>query len=97
MCLGQARRRSENVPFVPIVFLCIDPLTNGGNCPALFVDPTSGDLLFQGDEETDAETRAQTARHSPMGERETMVRIPARMRKLILEALSAAENGDLVR
>ncbi|MCD0453442.1 hypothetical protein LO762_30300 [Actinocorallia sp. API 0066] len=82
---------------MPIVFLCIDPNTNGGNCPALFIDRESGDLLFQGDEETDAATRAATARHSPMGERETMVRIPARMRKLILEALSAAENGDLVR
>jgi hypothetical protein len=64
---------------------------------AFFIDLETGDLLFQGDEETDAAVRADTAQYSPMGERETIVRIPARMRKQILEALLAADAGALVR
>ena len=29
-------------------FLAIDPDTNGENCPALFLEEETGDLLFQG-------------------------------------------------
>jgi hypothetical protein len=33
---------------MPLVCIGIDPATNGLNCPAVFVDPDTGDLLLQG-------------------------------------------------
>ncbi|MFG1998302.1 hypothetical protein ACGFNU_04035 [Spirillospora sp. NPDC048911] len=76
-------------------FLCIDPGTNSGNCPAVFMDYETGDLLFQGTTETNVSTLTEASTHSPMGERESIVRLPARMRTTILEALRAA--GEDVR
>jgi hypothetical protein len=29
-------------------FIGIDPATNGGNCPSVWVDEETGDFLFQG-------------------------------------------------
>jgi hypothetical protein len=70
-------------------FLAIDPETNGDHCPALFIDDESGDLLIQGWIETDPGMLARTAEHSPLAENEMIVRLPARMRDVILEALHA--------
>ncbi len=69
-------------------FLAIDPDTNGENCPALFLDEETGDLLFQGWTVTDPYTLAQSGTHSPLADSESLVRLPARMRDLIMEALS---------
>jgi hypothetical protein len=76
-------------------FLAIDPDTNGLNCPALFLEEETGDLLFQGDAVTDPETLAESSQHSPVGETEGLVRLPARMRAIILEALSG--DGSAVQ
>jgi hypothetical protein len=70
-------------------FLAIDPATNGRGCPAVFVDDQTGDLLFQGWTVTDPVSLAQAAVHSPLAENETLVRLPARMRAVIEEALDA--------
>jgi hypothetical protein len=82
-------------------FLGIDPDTNGINCPAVFLDDATGDLIFQGWTVTDPETLAETSRHSPVGDNESLVRLPARMRAIILEALHGegavlhrADRGD---
>jgi hypothetical protein len=69
-------------------FLAIDPDTNGENCPALFLEEETGDLLFQGEAVTDRVVLAESGTHSPLGETESLVRLPARMRAIILEALS---------
>jgi hypothetical protein len=76
-------------------FLAIDPDTNGLNCPALFLEEETGDLLFQGGVVTDSETLAESSTHSPLGETEGLVRLPARMRAIILEALSG--DGSAVQ
>ena len=68
-------------------FLAIDPDTNGDNCPALFLEEETRDLLFQGEAVTDQETLAESGQHSPLGDAEGLVRLPARMRAIILEAL----------
>ena len=68
-------------------FLAIDPDTNGLNCPALFLEEETGDLLFQGKVVTDPEMLAESGTHSPLGETEGLVLLPARMRAIILEAL----------
>jgi hypothetical protein len=82
-------------------FLAIDPDTNGENCPAVFADEDTGDLLFQGWSETDTVVLADAAAHSPLGNGESVVRLPARMRAVILEALNGqdavvrrADRGD---
>jgi hypothetical protein len=81
-------------------FLAIDPDTNGENCPALFLDEETGDLLFQGWTVTDPQTLAESGTHSPLADSESLVRLPARMRDIILEALhdgaavQRADRGD---
>ena len=69
-------------------FLAIDPDTNGENCPALFVEEETGDLLFQGWTVTDQQTLAESGTHSLLADNESLVRLPARMRKIIMEALN---------
>jgi hypothetical protein len=69
-------------------FLAIDPETDTDHCPAVFVEEESGDLLFQGWTVTDPETLAEVDGHSRIADSESVVRVPARMRAIILEALS---------
>ena len=71
-------------------FLAIDPNTNGDNCPALFVEEETGDLLVQGWTVSDVRTLAESGTHSPLADNESVVRLPARMRKAMMEAL----NGE---
>jgi hypothetical protein len=68
-------------------FLAIDPNTNGENCPALFLEEETGDLLFQGWTVTELDVLAESGTHSPLADNESLVRLPARMREIILEAL----------
>ena len=76
-------------------FLAIDPDTNGENCPALFADQETGDLLFQGRTVTDPVLLAESGTHSPLRETEGLVRLPARMRAIIVEALGG--DGSAVQ
>ncbi len=71
-----------------LVFIAIDPETDSDHCPAVFVEEETGDLLFQGWTVTDAATLAEVSRRSPVADNESVVRLPARMRAIILEALS---------
>lgn len=48
-------------------FLAIDPDTNGENCPALFVEQETGDLLFQGWTVTDPVVLAESGHLQPAG------------------------------
>jgi hypothetical protein len=81
-------------------FLAIDPDTNGENCPALFVEEETGDLLVQGWTVTDPQTLTESGTHSPLADNESLVRLPARMRQIIMEALhdgaavQRADRGD---
>src|SRR5690349_15557896 len=70
-----------------LVFIAIDPDTTGDHCPAVFVEEETGDLLFQGWTVTDPEILAEVAQHNPVADNESVVRLPARMRAMILEAL----------
>jgi hypothetical protein len=80
--------------------LAIDPDTNGENCPALFPDEETGDLLFQGWTVTDPQALGESDAHSPLADNESLVRLPARMRDIIMEALHGgaavqrADRGD---
>jgi len=83
------------------MFIAIDPETDGVNCPAVFTDEDTGDLIFQGWSVDDPATLADAGQHSPLGDNERLVRLPARMRDVVLEALSGqgaplhrADRGD---
>jgi hypothetical protein len=69
-------------------FIAIDPDTDTDHCPAVFVEEETGDLLFQGWTVTDAATLAEVGEYSRIADNESVVRVPARMRVIILEALS---------
>jgi hypothetical protein len=71
-------------------FIGIDPETPGSKCPAVFVDEKTGDFLFQGWTVTDPSILAQVAEYSPIADCESVVRLPARMREIIVEALRVA-------
>jgi hypothetical protein len=68
-------------------FVGIDPGTDGDHCPAVFVDEGTGDLVFQGWTVTDPQALAEAADHSPLAADESVVRLPARMRQIIVEAM----------
>jgi hypothetical protein len=73
-------------------FVGIDPETNGLSCPAVFVDEDTADLVFTGWAVTDPQTLAEVTSHSPVAAHESVVRLPARMRKIILEAVRDSEG-----
>jgi hypothetical protein len=76
-----------------LVLLGIDPDTDGGHCPAVFTDEETGDLLFQGSVVSDPGVLADVARHSPIGDGESVVRLPARMKQVILEAADGSHGS----
>ena len=71
-----------------IVLIAIDPETDTDHCPAVFVEEETGDFLFQGWTVTDTRTLAEVGQHSPVADSESVVRLPGRMRAIIMEALS---------
>jgi hypothetical protein len=82
-------------------FLAIDPETDTDHCPAVFLEEETGDLLFQGWTITDPATLAEVDGRSRIADNESVVRLPARMQAIILEALSGygtavrrADRGD---
>jgi hypothetical protein len=82
-------------------FLAIDPETDTDHCPAVFVEEETGDLLFQGWTVTGPATLAEVGGHSRIADGESVVRLPARMQAIIVEALSGhgtaiqrADRGD---
>src|SRR5689334_25278423 len=79
-----------------LVFIAIDPETTGDHCPAVFVEEGTGDLLFQGWTVTDPQILAEVAQHSPVADNESVVRLPARMRAMILEAING-HGDDILR
>ncbi len=68
-------------------FIGIDPATPGGSCPSVWVDEATGDLIFQGGEELDEVNRTLINARSPILPHERIVRIPARMRHIVAQAL----------
>jgi hypothetical protein len=85
---AKLRNASPSGAIMALTFLAIDPATDGDNCPAVFIEDETGDLLVQGWNVTDPHTLTQASRYSPRAGTESVVRLPARMRAIILEALN---------
>ena len=70
-----------------------DPESNASECPAVFVDPETGDFLFRGKAVTDPALITALNEHIGKAEDESDVWLPARMAPLIREALDGYEQG----
>jgi hypothetical protein len=101
MGLRQLASESEGIPGgldddqMGLRFVGIDPNTGGDNCPAVFVDEETGDLVFQGSKVTDSQMLAQVASHSPIADHESVVRLSARMKDIIVEAARDSEGPSI--
>ncbi|MEV4970240.1 hypothetical protein [Streptomyces scopuliridis] len=73
-------------------FIGIDPDTNSGNCPAVWIDDATREILVQG-WNPDEETRARCGENSPMPDTEGIVRLPYRMVEIIRKACDEAEGS----
>ncbi|MQY04756.1 DUF6879 family protein [Actinomadura macrotermitis] len=69
-------------------FVGMDDDSPKNQCPAVFVDPGTGDAYYQGRLVTDPGTLMKIAEHSPISADEAVVWHPASMGKYVLEALT---------
>lgn len=66
-----------------------DPTNPGNNCPAVFRDEKTGDFYFQGETVVDAAVLERISTDSPLLDSESVVKLPARMVEIIMEACRA--------
>jgi hypothetical protein len=66
-----------------------DPDNPGNNCPAVFRDEETGDFYFQGETVVDPDVLARISTDSPLLASESVVKLPARMVEIIMEACRA--------
>jgi hypothetical protein len=71
-----------------LAFVGITPSTSDDECPAVFVDEDTGDIWFQGETVTDPDALAEATEHSPIGAKESIVKLPPVMKAIILEAVN---------
>jgi hypothetical protein len=74
-------------------FIGGDPESNSSECPAVFVDPQTGDFLFRGKTVTDPDVITEMNGHIGKADDESDVWLPARMASLVREALDGYEHG----
>jgi len=72
-------------------FIAKDPSSDSGDCPAVWVDRETQELVVQGWRADDA-MLAQCLEANPIADRETVVRLPARMVAALREACDVAER-----
>jgi hypothetical protein len=70
-------------------FLGIDPDTDGGHCPTVWLDETTGDYVLQSWRVTDPGTLAEIG---DIPEQETVLRLPRRMMQFFLEVRGEADR-----
>ncbi|WP_055524515.1 hypothetical protein [Streptomyces graminilatus] len=83
---------------MPLEFIGIDPETQGGGSPTVWVEEETADLVLQG-ETADELLRAQVSEtewvaghDTGIPAHETVIRVPARMVPLLREACDVAER-----
>jgi len=77
-------------------FVGQDPDSPANKCPAVYVDPATGDFYFQGKAVADPVVLAEIGKHSPMGADEAVVRLPATLRPVIVEAAAGTYERGLI-
>jgi hypothetical protein len=76
-----------------VEFIGGDANSNANECPAVFVDPQTGDFLFRGKTITDPDVITEMNGHIGRADDESDVWLPARMAPIIREALEGYERG----
>lgn len=71
-----------------------DPDCPGNNCPAVFRDEETGDVYLQGETVVDPALLARLSEDCGLSDSESVVKLPARMAEMIVEACRA---GAVVR
>jgi hypothetical protein len=66
-----------------------DPDSPTNNCPAVFRDEETGDFYLQGETVVDPDMLARISADSPLLDSESVVKLPARMVEIIMEACRA--------
>ncbi|MFC8899864.1 hypothetical protein [Streptomyces cinereoruber] len=79
-----------------LIFFGKDPNSNGNNCPSVWVDEKSADLVLQG-WKADAATEAECLKVGDIPETEGVLRIPASMVDQIRKACDEAEQRAAVQ
>ncbi|MFE2433354.1 hypothetical protein [Streptomyces sp. NPDC059409] len=75
-------------------FIAKDPNTNGDNCPTIWVDEKTNDLVVQG-WKVDDETEQECLETGGIPDTEAVVRLPARMMAAIREACDVADGASV--
>ena len=75
-------------------FIAKDPNTNGDNCPTVWVDEETKDLVIQG-WRADDETEMECLEAGSIPNTEAVVRLPARMTAAIREACDVADRSSV--
>ena len=70
-----------------------DPESNANECPAVWVDPATGDFLFCGKTVTDPAVLTELNGHIGKADDESDVWLPARMASLVRQALDGYQQG----
>jgi hypothetical protein len=68
----------------------VDPDNPNDSCPAVFIDPETGNFYFQGETVTDPDTLAWINSDSRILDTESVVMLPARIAAIILEAVNGS-------
>ncbi|MEU1310326.1 hypothetical protein ABZ419_15710 [Streptomyces cinnamoneus] len=75
-------------------FIGIDPNSGDGECPTVWFDEDRREFVFQG-WKADEELRATCLETGPIPPGEAVIRLPARMARMIREACDVAERARL--
>jgi len=79
---------------LPLHLVGEDPDSPEGRCPAVYVDPDTGDFYFQGRLIEDPQVIAEVARHGNLHSDEAVVRLPARMASLVAAAAAGTYEPE---
>ncbi|MEV1008572.1 hypothetical protein [Streptomyces sp. NPDC049881] len=77
-------------------FMGIDPSTDGDECPTVWVDEETADIVVQG-WKADTATENECLETGRIPDSEAVVRIPARMASILRMAADAADAAQLHR
>jgi hypothetical protein len=76
-----------------LTYIGIDPSTDDGECPTVWVDEDTCEIVLQGWKVLDEKLMAQIRATGPIPDTETVVRLPARMASILREACDVAEHS----